>query len=100
MNICVISLILWMDPARATSSIRAAMGVNSTGVSQSLNLVWHQPAKIGTRLNVVSTSMYTEGWIRTARVELLAHSSASYALSSNQVLTQSWEVTWATYYAT
>ncbi|KAK0207081.1 hypothetical protein DFS33DRAFT_1273408 [Desarmillaria ectypa] len=48
----------------------AAIGADGTGVSQSLNVIWHQPAKMGTTLRVVSTSVFIHGRIRTARCEL------------------------------
>ncbi|KIK64613.1 hypothetical protein GYMLUDRAFT_195129 [Collybiopsis luxurians FD-317 M1] len=62
-----------VDPCSmsATVVLGAALGIDATGVSQSMNLIWHQPAKMGTRLRVVSTSVFIEGRIRTARVEII-----------------------------
>ncbi|KAK7453558.1 hypothetical protein VKT23_001443 [Stygiomarasmius scandens] len=61
-----------VDPCSVSALVvlGAAMGVDGTGVSQSMNLIWHQPAKMGTKLRVVSTSVYIEGRIRTSRCEL------------------------------
>ncbi|THU91053.1 hypothetical protein K435DRAFT_674919 [Dendrothele bispora CBS 962.96] len=61
-----------VDPCSVSALVvlGAALGVDGTGVSQSMNLIWHQPAKIGTRLRVLSTSIYIEGRIRTSRCEL------------------------------
>ncbi|ESK86520.1 hypothetical protein Moror_9840 [Moniliophthora roreri MCA 2997] len=48
----------------------AALGIDGTGVSQSVNVTWHQPAKMGCRLRVVSTSIFINGRIRTSHCEL------------------------------
>ncbi|KAF5371138.1 hypothetical protein D9758_004298 [Tetrapyrgos nigripes] len=61
-----------VDPCSVSALVvlGAAMGIDGTGVSQSMNLIWHQPAQMGTKLRVVSTSVYIEGRIRTSRCEL------------------------------
>ncbi|PBK67118.1 hypothetical protein ARMSODRAFT_959788 [Armillaria solidipes] len=61
-----------VDPCSVSSLVvlGAAIGADGTGVSQSLNVIWHQPAKMGTKLRVVSTSVFIHGRIRTARCEL------------------------------
>ncbi|KAJ3996140.1 hypothetical protein F5050DRAFT_165810 [Lentinula boryana] len=62
-----------VDPCSMSAIVvlGAALGVDATGVSQSMNLIWHRPAKIGTKLRAVSTSIFIEGRIRTARVEIM-----------------------------
>ncbi|TFK43961.1 hypothetical protein BDQ12DRAFT_675860 [Crucibulum laeve] len=47
-----------------------AVGADGTGVSQSMNLIWHQAVRSGAKLRVVSTSMFIRGRVRTARCEL------------------------------
>ncbi|KAJ3973218.1 hypothetical protein EV361DRAFT_80188 [Lentinula raphanica] len=62
-----------VDPCSMSAIVvlGAALGVDATGVSQSMNLIWHRPAKLGTKLRAVSTSIFIEGRIRTARVEIM-----------------------------
>ncbi|KAH7870480.1 uncharacterized protein C8R40DRAFT_1125927 [Lentinula edodes] len=62
-----------VDPCSMSAIVvlGAALGIDATGVSQSMNLIWHRPAKIGTRLRAISTSIFIEGRIRTARVEIM-----------------------------
>ncbi|KAF9024411.1 hypothetical protein BDZ89DRAFT_121502 [Hymenopellis radicata] len=65
----------------------AAIGADGTGISESLNMIWHQPAKMytftiiptyhvsyhsyrATKLRVLSNSVYIHGRIRTARCEI------------------------------
>jgi len=48
----------------------ASLGLDGGGVSQSMNLIWHKPVQMGTKLRVVSTSLSMKGRIRTARCEL------------------------------
>ncbi|KAG7447740.1 uncharacterized protein BT62DRAFT_790387 [Guyanagaster necrorhizus] len=44
-----------VDPCSVSSLVvlGAAIGADETGVSQSLNVIWHQPAKMGTTLRVI-----------------------------------------------
>ncbi|KAF9458491.1 hypothetical protein BDZ94DRAFT_1201082 [Collybia nuda] len=61
-----------IDPCSVSSLVvlGTVTGVDGTGVSQSMNLIWHQPARLGTRLRVVSTSVFIHGRVRSARCEL------------------------------
>lgn len=61
-----------VDPCSVSSLVvlGAAIGADGTGISQSLNLIWHQPAKMGAKLRVLSHSVYIHGRIRTARCEV------------------------------
>ncbi|KAF9266098.1 hypothetical protein L218DRAFT_858600 [Marasmius fiardii PR-910] len=54
----------------ALGVLGAALGIDGTGVSQSMNMVWHQPAKMGTKLRVISTSVFINGRIRTSHCEV------------------------------
>ncbi|KAG7097542.1 hypothetical protein E1B28_004881 [Marasmius oreades] len=54
----------------ALGVLGAALGIDGTGVSQSVNIVWHQPAKMGAKLRVISTSVFIKGHIRTSHCEL------------------------------
>ncbi|KAF5368184.1 hypothetical protein D9757_011301 [Collybiopsis confluens] len=45
-------------------------GTDGTGVSTSMNLQWHRPITAGKKLKIVSTTVFVEGIIRSARSEL------------------------------
>ncbi|KNZ72677.1 hypothetical protein J132_02110 [Termitomyces sp. J132] len=64
-----------------------AIGIDGTGVSQSMNLIWHQPARMyvmmfsfpwsvsehiyrGASLKIISTSIFIHGRVRSARCEV------------------------------
>lgn len=61
-----------VDPCSVASlvGLGLAVGVDGTGVSQSMDLTWHEPAPLGTTLRIVSSSVCVQGRIRTARCEL------------------------------
>ncbi|KAJ7589106.1 hypothetical protein C8J56DRAFT_739915, partial [Mycena floridula] len=61
-----------VDPCSVSSLVvlGVAVGINGTGVSQSMNLIWHQPATRGTKLRIVATSVFIDGRIRTSRCEI------------------------------
>ncbi|KAL1738424.1 hypothetical protein HDZ31DRAFT_51028 [Schizophyllum fasciatum] len=61
-----------VDPCSVASliGIGLAVGVDGTGVSQSMNLTWHASAPLGTTLRIVSTSVCARGRIRTANCEI------------------------------
>ncbi|KXN81848.1 hypothetical protein AN958_03617 [Leucoagaricus sp. SymC.cos] len=44
--------------------------LDGTGVSQSMNLIWHRPVHTGAKITIKSTSMYITGKVRTARCEI------------------------------
>jgi len=48
------------------------LGVDGSGMSQSMNLIWHYPVYEGTKISIKATSMYITGRIRTARCEIWA----------------------------
>ncbi|KAJ8087225.1 hypothetical protein PM082_006055 [Marasmius tenuissimus] len=54
----------------AMGMLGAALGIDGTGVSQSVNINWHQPAAVGTILHIVSTSVFITGRIRTSQCEI------------------------------
>jgi len=72
--------------ASALVSLGLVLGFDGSGVSQSMNLQWHKPAKMsvgfpccvsythstsrGSRLRIVSTTVAYRGRIRTARTEV------------------------------
>ncbi|KAJ3511169.1 hypothetical protein NLJ89_g4256 [Agrocybe chaxingu] len=61
-----------VDPCSVSSLVvlGRVKGIDGTGVSQSMNLIWHHPVRLGTKLRIVSTSMSLKGRVRTARCEL------------------------------
>ncbi|TFK69436.1 hypothetical protein BDN72DRAFT_840406 [Pluteus cervinus] len=61
-----------IDPCSSSALVvmGRALGIDGTGVSQSMNLIWHQPAHVGAKLRIVATSMFMHGRVRTARCEL------------------------------
>ncbi|KAG5644800.1 hypothetical protein DXG03_007622 [Asterophora parasitica] len=61
-----------VDPCSVSSLVVLgnATGVDGSGVSQSMNLIWHQPARAGDKLRIVSTSVFIHGRVRSARCEI------------------------------
>lgn len=61
-----------IDPCSVSSlvALGLATGIDGTGVSQSMHLIWHQPAPLGTTLRIVSRSVFLNGRIRSARCEI------------------------------
>lgn len=45
-------------------------GLDYSGMSQALNIIWHGPAPEGTKLKIVSTSVVVGGRVMTARCEI------------------------------
>ncbi|KAL1736318.1 HotDog domain-containing protein [Schizophyllum commune] len=45
--------------------------VNGVGVTQGMNIMFHAPAPVGTRLRIVSTSVSLGGRVMTARCEIV-----------------------------
>ncbi|KAF8227611.1 hypothetical protein L208DRAFT_1405097 [Tricholoma matsutake] len=60
-----------VDPCSVSSLVLLglATGVDGIGVSQSMNLIWHQPVCLGDKLRIVATSMFIHGHVRSARCE-------------------------------
>ncbi|KIJ94376.1 hypothetical protein K443DRAFT_683795 [Laccaria amethystina LaAM-08-1] len=61
-----------IDPCSVSALITLGrtIGVDGTGVSQSMNLIWHRSIRLGSKLRVVSTSMSLRGRVRSSRCEL------------------------------
>ncbi|KAF8165862.1 hypothetical protein B0H34DRAFT_254120 [Crassisporium funariophilum] len=61
-----------VDPCSVSSLVTLGtfLGIDGTGVSQSMNLIWHSPVRMGTKLRVVATSMSMKGRVRSARCEV------------------------------
>ncbi|KDR84177.1 hypothetical protein GALMADRAFT_54329 [Galerina marginata CBS 339.88] len=51
-------------------ALGTSLGFDGTGVSQSMNLIWHHPIHLGEEVTVVSTSMSARGRVRTVKCEL------------------------------
>lgn len=61
LEICTVSPIVMLG---------LALGHDTTGITQGMNYVYHQPARLGRKLRIVSSTMSIEGRIRTARGEI------------------------------
>ncbi|KAG7097543.1 hypothetical protein E1B28_004882 [Marasmius oreades] len=61
-----------IDPCSVSAlvALGMVMGIDGTGVSQSMMIQWHKPATLGTKLKIISTTVCLDGHIRTARSEL------------------------------
>ncbi|KAG5731349.1 hypothetical protein E4T56_gene14535, partial [Termitomyces sp. T112] len=84
-----------IDPCSVSSLVVLgnAIGIDGTGVSQSMNLIWHQPARIGASLKIISTSIFIHGRVRSARCEVrlsLFSSEAQLTDMTNHSTTQIW----------
>ncbi|KAF9269542.1 hypothetical protein L218DRAFT_915747 [Marasmius fiardii PR-910] len=56
--------------------------VNGVGVTQSMNVQFHAPASIGTRLSIISTSVSLGGRVMTSRCEILDKKSGRVIASA------------------
>ncbi|KIY50667.1 hypothetical protein FISHEDRAFT_38928 [Fistulina hepatica ATCC 64428] len=56
--------------------------VNGVGVTQAMNIVFHSPAPLGTRLKIISTSVALGGRIMTARCEIMNSNSGRVVASA------------------
>ncbi|KAL0946315.1 hypothetical protein HGRIS_012556 [Hohenbuehelia grisea] len=56
--------------------------VNGVGVTQSMNIMFHAPAKIGTPLSVISTSISLGGRVMSSRCEIIAKDSGRIVASA------------------
>ncbi|KAF9445328.1 hypothetical protein P691DRAFT_805776 [Macrolepiota fuliginosa MF-IS2] len=61
-----------VDPCSSASLVALGLllGTDGTGVSQSMNLIWHHPIYKDMKISIKSTSMYITGRVRTARCEI------------------------------
>ncbi|THU91052.1 hypothetical protein K435DRAFT_841188 [Dendrothele bispora CBS 962.96] len=61
-----------MDPCSVSALVALGVvtGVDGTGVSQSMFTQWHRPVTEGTQLNIISTTVATNGYIRSSRCEI------------------------------
>ncbi|TRM69198.1 HotDog domain-containing protein [Schizophyllum amplum] len=56
--------------------------VNGVGVTQGMNIMFHAPAPLGTRLRIVSTSVSLGGRVMTARCEIIDRDSGRSVASA------------------
>ncbi|PFH47122.1 hypothetical protein AMATHDRAFT_50528 [Amanita thiersii Skay4041] len=63
---------LFLDMATVSCIVNygIATGMDTTGVSHAMNVVYHQPARIGRKIRIVARTMSMSGRIRTARGEM------------------------------
>ncbi|KAF9035396.1 hypothetical protein BDZ89DRAFT_922989, partial [Hymenopellis radicata] len=52
-----------IDPCSVSSLVSSGFvtGRDGSGVSQSMNLIWHRPVLKGTHLRIISKTIFTEG---------------------------------------
>ncbi|KAJ8698870.1 hypothetical protein PTI98_005532 [Pleurotus ostreatus] len=60
------------DPATSSALVALGLelGIDGSGVSQSMNIIWHKPASRGAKLRLISNSIAIQGRIRSARCEI------------------------------
>ncbi|KAF4601438.1 hypothetical protein EYR38_006091 [Pleurotus pulmonarius] len=60
------------DPATSSAlvALGLVLGIDGSGVSQSMNIIWHKPARRGAKLRLISNSIAIQGRIRSARCEI------------------------------
>ncbi|KAF5384402.1 hypothetical protein D9615_003117 [Tricholomella constricta] len=56
--------------------------VNGVGVTQAMNILFHSPASIGTRLSIISTSISLGGRVMTSRCEVVDKDSGRVVASA------------------
>ncbi|KAF8057017.1 HotDog domain-containing protein [Lyophyllum atratum] len=56
--------------------------VNGVGVTQGMNILFHSPASIGTRLSIISTSISLGGRVMTSRCEVVDKDSGRIVASA------------------
>ncbi|KAF8914393.1 hypothetical protein CPB84DRAFT_86798 [Gymnopilus junonius] len=54
----------------ALVALGTALGFDATGVSQSMNLIWHHPIRLEENVKVISMSMSVKEKVRTMRCEV------------------------------
>ncbi|KAK2465886.1 hypothetical protein APHAL10511_001527 [Amanita phalloides] len=64
------ALFLELCTSSALVTLGIALGVDGTGVSQTVNYVYHQPARLGRKLRLVGTTISVSGRVRIARGEI------------------------------
>ncbi|KAF8628727.1 hypothetical protein AX15_003744 [Amanita polypyramis BW_CC] len=64
------SLLLELCTLSAIVVVGIALGKDFTGLTQSVNYIFHQPARLGRKLRVVATSMSVNGRIKSSRGEV------------------------------
>ncbi|SJL02613.1 uncharacterized protein ARMOST_05944 [Armillaria ostoyae] len=70
-----------IDPCSVSAlvALGVATGTDGTGVSQSMNLIWHRPAVQGRQLRIVSNTISMDGRLRSSRSEIQdSHSGVVY----------------------
>ncbi|KAH0581131.1 hypothetical protein J132_04705 [Termitomyces sp. J132] len=56
--------------------------VNGVGVTQAMNILFHSPASLGTRLSIISTSISLGGRVMTSRCEIIDKDSGRAVASA------------------
>ncbi|KAK7453557.1 hypothetical protein VKT23_001442 [Stygiomarasmius scandens] len=61
-----------MDPCSVSALVALGVvaGTDGSGVSQSMFTQWHRPATEGAQLNIISTTVASNGYIRSSRCEI------------------------------
>ncbi|KAJ7589107.1 hypothetical protein C8J56DRAFT_1048736 [Mycena floridula] len=61
-----------IDPCSVSALICLGLvkGIDGSGVSQAMNLIWHKPAYQGAYLQIISTTVSIDGHIRTAECQI------------------------------
>jgi len=54
----------------ALIGLGVALGFDASGMSQAMNLIWHAPASVGTKLKIVSSTISIGGRIMTVQSEV------------------------------
>ncbi|KAF9534660.1 hypothetical protein CPB83DRAFT_755298 [Crepidotus variabilis] len=83
----------YMTDICSTSSIVAlgiVNGVDATGVSQAMNLIWHKAVKTGAKLRIVSNTISQEGRIRVCRCEVRSGSEFDASLTDQGIKDVGW----------
>ncbi|KAF9014375.1 hypothetical protein BDZ89DRAFT_1094738 [Hymenopellis radicata] len=73
-----------IDPCSVSSlvSLGFVTGRDGSGVSQSMNVIWHRPVLKGTRLRIISKTIFTDGRLRSASCEMRDKESNALYISA------------------
>ncbi|KAF8626718.1 hypothetical protein AX17_006484 [Amanita inopinata Kibby_2008] len=82
------SLILDMCSISPIVILGLALGIDTTGVSQSLNIIFHQPVRLGRVLKVKAHTISMKGRILTSRGEVRANHSHNLLSRQDSPATQ------------
>ncbi|KAL0954568.1 hypothetical protein HGRIS_003528 [Hohenbuehelia grisea] len=61
-----------IDPCTSSALVGLGLylGVDGTGMSNSMQIIWHAAAPLGAKLRIVNTSLSIKGRVRSARCEI------------------------------